>query len=204
MSGDPLPPKKRKATTGGCCPTPLGTPRYGTPWPMWVLAGHILLSCCFGSVRAANVSIPVTSEPWLPLQGTEVTIIPSGDLVDVLFCVWFRGFVSNETLIFQYTPPPALKYDYGKAYTGRERMKQHCSLHISNLTMVDIGYYAVQKHRPGNKTSEYGQTFLLVGERPRSKLTGKAIAGIVVGTLLGVMGVAALLVYQTSRANPRT
>ncbi|XP_067318550.1 carcinoembryonic antigen-related cell adhesion molecule 3-like [Anolis sagrei] len=166
---------------------------------------YVLLFCCSGSAQVVEILIPVTSEPWLPLVGSEVTIIPSGDVANVSFCFWYRGVDTNATLIFRYTPPPGSRYFYGKAFTGRERMKQHCSLHITNLTMEDIGYYYVRKERGVNMTSEHGSMFLLIGDNaPRGELSGKAATAIVIATLIGIMGVVALTMYRSSRATPET
>nr|XP_020668216.1 carcinoembryonic antigen-related cell adhesion molecule 3-like isoform X2 [Pogona vitticeps] len=176
----------------------------GTSWPMFLLAGHILSSSCFLLTRAENITIPVTSDPWLPLVGTEVTILPAGDLNDVIACSWYRGEMADQSLILTFEPSES-KYNYGKAYTKRETLKERCSLHINNLTMQDSGFYSVLKQKGENKASEIGKVFLLIAEqmKQKGKLTAKAVAGIIVGTLLGVMGVTVLLVYQTSRTSGR-
>ncbi|XP_042300250.1 pregnancy-specific beta-1-glycoprotein 9-like [Sceloporus undulatus] len=142
-------------------------------------------------------------EPWLPMDGGTLTITPAGGMEDVLSCSWYRRAVSDRTLILRHQLPPKPTYYYGKAYTKRETVRQQCSLHIVNLTREDSGIYIVQKQRAANLTSEEGTIFVFISAlEQRTKLTGKAIAGIVVSGLLGIVGVAGLVVYQTTREPP--
>ncbi|KAH0631665.1 hypothetical protein JD844_006111 [Phrynosoma platyrhinos] len=114
------------------------------------------------------------------MDGGSVTMIPAGSLKNVVACSWFRRSMSNKTLIFRYELPPKSKYQYGMAYTGRETIKQYCSLHVVNLTLKDSDVYHIYKERHENQTSELGNAFLMIAEaEQRTKLTGKAIAGIV-------------------------
>ncbi|XP_062818549.1 pregnancy-specific glycoprotein 22-like isoform X2 [Anolis carolinensis] len=158
MSGDPLPPKKRKVTDGYCL-TPLGTPRYRMLWPMWILAAHLLSSSCVAQ-PSRNITIEIKREPPLVQVGDSVALIPGGARRNLFSCRWFRGDKYRFFEIVEYMPFNA-SLDYKDAYSGRESIDLYCRLHIRNLSLWDSNFYRIEKIT-SNNTWEAGETALLV------------------------------------------
>ncbi|KAJ7303988.1 hypothetical protein JRQ81_011504 [Phrynocephalus forsythii] len=168
--------------------------RFRGGWPMLLLAGHLWSSFCFTSTEGTqNFSILVTAEPWFPIVGTDVNLIPEDQMENVLTCTWYRWDLSIKNQILVYELPPSSKVEHKNSYTGREIVKTDCSLHINNVSLQDGGYYMIQKNTTG--ASEAGQIFLVVIEgtmqpkRPKG-LSGVAVAGIFI---LGVVLITAVI-----------
>nr|XP_020668221.1 uncharacterized protein LOC110089467 isoform X2 [Pogona vitticeps] len=172
--------------------------------------GHILISSCLLLTEADSINISVMPDPWLPLEGTEVKIIPEGNIEDVFACCWFRREMSNHSLIFIYELPPESKYHYGKFYTGRETIGLQCSLHITGLTMEDEDLYLLHKQRYEEFPSEYGDTFLMIRHKEEEEeedhhaTSNKVEASdvikliLIVGCLVGLAVLVGFIAYHTS------
>ncbi|CAI5780980.1 Carcinoembryonic antigen-related cell adhesion molecule 5 [Podarcis lilfordi] len=158
----------------------------GRPWPMLLLAAHILNSC-FALVQAENIRIPIVLDPWRPSLGNDVTLVPVSSMERVSFCGWFRGKISEASNIVTYQPQPVSIFNISWAYTGRVDINPHCSLHITNLTLLDSGYYMLQKKKVLPDSSEVGRIYLAVkdlgGKKKVHILPAKVTAGLVVGCI---------------------
>nr|XP_020668218.1 carcinoembryonic antigen-related cell adhesion molecule 21-like isoform X2 [Pogona vitticeps] len=162
--------------------------------------GHLLNSYFFTLTECdQNFSILVIADPWFPLVGTEVSLIPNDSMENVLICAWYRWDISVENQILVYEPPPVSKVEHKDSYTGRESMTADCALHIANVSLPDGGYYIIQKNT--TVASEAGQIFLMVVEgflQPKSPkvLSEGAIAGIFVLGVVIITVIASLVSYK--------
>ncbi|KAH0631663.1 hypothetical protein JD844_006109 [Phrynosoma platyrhinos] len=131
-----------------------------------LLLGHIL-SSCFSPTAAQNFTILVSAEPWFPVIGTNVTLMPRGGMENFTTCSWYRWDISelNQILVYEL-PPSTAKVQYMKAYTGRETVRPDCSLHIRNVSVTDITYFLILKNSTDH--AEVGHVFLVVTGEQRT------------------------------------
>uniref|UniRef100_A0A8D2KV37 Immunoglobulin V-set domain-containing protein n=1 Tax=Varanus komodoensis TaxID=61221 RepID=A0A8D2KV37_VARKO len=73
-------------------------------------------------------------------------------------CSWYRWDTSEKNMILVYEPTTST-VKHTNAYTGRETVSSDCSLHIMNLSVLDITYYILQRN--STTASEEGQAFLV-------------------------------------------
>ncbi|XP_034976833.2 pregnancy-specific beta-1-glycoprotein 8 [Zootoca vivipara] len=110
-----------------------------------LLAGF-LLSCMLQFAPAQSQSqLSLTPEPNDPLMGKDVKLSLKGAPQQFTQCQWFRQSHSGRaenifTHFGEQTQRPLVK---GRGHTGRETLKDKCSLYISRLTQSDKGNYTV-------------------------------------------------------------
>ncbi|XP_061453740.1 carcinoembryonic antigen-related cell adhesion molecule 18-like, partial [Rhineura floridana] len=169
------------------------------PAPAYFLASHFLFT-----EANRNFSILITVQPWFPSIGTEVSLFPEPSKERTDVCSWYRWDTSNENQILVYQPPPRTKMQHTSSYTGRESVRPDCSLHIRNISVMDITYYIIERNT--TNSSEVGQVFLVVVEKGSKQensrhLSGGAIAGIFVACLAGSVFLVALISYTNFKGS---
>ncbi|XP_053866832.1 carcinoembryonic antigen-related cell adhesion molecule 3 [Malaclemys terrapin pileata] len=170
--------------------------RPGGPWTGILLAASVLGSCLQPAPAQTPVTIVLT--PPSPVVGGGVSLAPQPPPQGFTSCSWYRSATADETSrILSYyllTPPVQIN---GSVHTGRETAGPGCVLNIAGLTLSDTGNYTVKIESNTNRVLHLS---LHVYGNPAGLSPG-TIAGIVIGSLVGValVGAGVYLLYARCR-----
>ncbi|XP_028598076.2 pregnancy-specific beta-1-glycoprotein 8-like [Podarcis muralis] len=123
------------------------------------LAGF-LLSCMLQLVPAQfQPQLPLTPEPIDPFLGKDVKLSLRNAPRQFAQCQWFRqsrsGRVENIFTQFGQRQP-----EKGPGHTGRETLRDGCSLYIARLTQSDAANYTVVIQLDPDQQTGQGQQFV--------------------------------------------
>nr|XP_060640211.1 carcinoembryonic antigen-related cell adhesion molecule 6-like [Anolis sagrei ordinatus] len=167
-----------------------------------------VLSICFFSTEALWKRTNITVEPPNVVDGGKVDLIPITYPPIPVICRWYRGemYPNNTVFTFYYYPTPGSWN--GVAFTGRERMKDNCTLEIIDLNINDTANYSVVIEGP--RETRFGTVELVIQVPPSFEpgrgFSRSTVAGIILGCLglMVVLGVAVFAMKRSSRPEIRT
>ncbi|XP_033014240.1 carcinoembryonic antigen-related cell adhesion molecule 3-like [Lacerta agilis] len=127
-----------------------------------MLLTGFLLSCMLQLVPAQfQPQLSLTPEPHDPLVGRDVKLSLEGAPRQFVQCQWFRQSRSGRAeQIFTHFGQSQRQPERGRGHTGRETLRDGCSLYITRLTQSDTGNYTVVMQIDQNQQTGQGQQFL--------------------------------------------